>query len=57
MLHEWGVIPALIGFIVAFLAIPGIIIFAAVRFFGRRDADRQFEKNLPSIIADDSTTQ
>jgi hypothetical protein len=43
----------IIAFFIAILSIPAIIIFVAIKFFGRRNADKKFEENMPRIFGDD----
>ena len=53
MLHDLYMILPTIAFFVVILAIPAIILFVAIRFFGRRNADDRFEKEMPRIFGGD----
>lgn len=53
MIHELSMIPAFIAFFVLVLAVPAILVIVFVRFYGRHQADKRFEKNLPSILAEE----
>ena len=53
MIHDWYMILPIIAFFIAVLSIPAIILFVAIKFFGRRGADKKFEKEMPRIFGDD----